>query len=138
MVWSVVYIIWETTTFERGMALTRLNLNKFSLNAIKMKSQNDLLSDMMERILQGNCKLEFRKTVNVCSENYYNLTVLSYDQFEDLVSHFSSSPPFTAIFTAISTRKTTGLLLTKLRTWLFYFVWFYWYKGFSNCCPKKF
>lgn len=74
------------------MALTRLNLNKFSLNAIKMKSQNDLLSDMMERILQGNCKLEFRKTVNVCSENYYNLTVLSYDQFEDLVSHFSSSP----------------------------------------------
>lgn len=138
MVWSVVYLIWETTTFERGMALTRLNLNKFPLNAIKMKSQNDLLSDMMERILQGNCKLEFRKTVNVCSENYYNLTVLSYDQFEDLVSHFSSSPPFTAIFTAISTRKTTGLLLTKLRTWLFYFVWFYWYKGFSNCCPKKF
>lgn len=107
------------------MALTRLNLNKFSLNAIKMKSQNDLLSDMMERILQGNCKLEFRKTVNVCSENYYNLTILSYDQFEDLVSHVSSSPPFTAILIAISTRKTTGLLLTKLRTWLFYFVWFY-------------
>lgn len=53
----------------------------------------DLFSDLRERILQGFfTKLDFRKTLNICDEDYYNLTGVLYDQFEDLVSCRSSSP----------------------------------------------
>jgi hypothetical protein len=72
-----------------------------------------LLSDLRGRILQGfSKKLDFGKTFNMCDEDYHNLTCLSCNQFEDLVSHFSSFPKSTVQ----SLREATGLLLTKLRT----------------------
>lgn len=52
-------------------------------------------------------KLDFRKAINVCNEYHYNLTDLSYEQFEDLFSGLSAFP---------HAREATGLLLTQLRT----------------------
>lgn len=57
-------------------------------------------------------KLDFGKTINVCNEYHYNLTGLSYEQFEDLFNCLSSFPPSTVLFT----RGATGLLLTQKST----------------------
>lgn len=55
---------------------------------------------MTGRILNGfSKKLDFRNlnTINVCNEDYYNLTGLSYDQFKDLVV-FRLFPKYSSIY----------------------------------------
>lgn len=100
------------------------------INRIKI---TDLFSDLRERILQGFfTKLDFRKTINMCDEDYYNLTGLLCDQFEDLVSCRSSS----TTSAVRSTREVTGLLITKLPSAMYHSIpaTFNWDTSFSDCC----
>lgn len=71
----------------RGIKLKRLNSEKFFFSEINQSEITDLLGDLREMILRGLSKLlEFRETLNICDEDYYNLTALSYAQFEDVVN----------------------------------------------------
>lgn len=62
-------------------------LRKVFFSEINQSEITDLLGDLREMILRGLSKLlEFRETLNICDEDYYNLTALSYAQFEDVVN----------------------------------------------------
>lgn len=59
------------------MILTRLNIKKVS-SEFNQNNITDKLSYMRERKLQAFFKkYDFRKTINVCNEEFYNLMGLS-------------------------------------------------------------
>lgn len=111
------FSFWKITTCDWDTKLKRLNSEKFPQKSTEVKLQI-LFSDFGKI---KYCKVSLRNLIlenslNMCDEDYHNLTGLLYDHFEDLVSRRSSSPKSAVQ----STWEVTGLLLTKLRKGMYH------------------